>query len=630
MTEFIEFLKKHTVIPHLMNIYDINLIKEEERNIFKRILEGLQDNNQAQKLRGNVDLVGMLYESYIPQVERKLLGQFYTPFQVVDYILNSISYNYTESIENKKLIDISCGSGSFIIRAINRLVKKLIKSYNIDNISEINFKDAKIVILQIKESITGIDINPIACILCQINIIFSLLDLIKIIYEQEEDYELPIFDIHNLSTLEFNFSEKYDYVVGNPPYVFIRDIPLEERKLIETGDFDTNKGQYDYYQLFIEIGIKILKNQGFLGYIVPDSLLALSNRDIIRKYIYDSTKIKEIIHAGSQFEDPVVSSVILILQKEILQGVREENLIKIPKFNSISKLNTQILQKKVKEWDYKFLINLSQKDTDILEYLNSKFPKLKDLMIDPRFEIVISRGVELGKDGRIIYCDNCKQYYPLPKSKLQCIKCSNDFNVNAIEQIVVDEIPQELEENYKPYLFSLNRYQVKERKYIDITKEGINYKDISLYINRIVVRQLSQDNLICATFDENSITSQSFYNLKIIHSQLPEFNNFYLLGLLNSLLLSYYFIKSFGSYKKLFPRILIEKLKTLPMKIPESEKEMDISKIIEDDVRRVLNSDTLKKEEIIRLQNKIDLNVFNLFQISKSNQDYISKSILDK
>jgi len=273
---------------------------------------------------------------------------------------------------------------------------------------------------------------------------------------------------------------------------------------------------------------------------------------------------------------------------------------------------------------------LSQKDTDILEYLNSKFPKLKDLIIDPRFDIIISRGVELGKDGKVVYCDNCKQYYPLPKSGLRCNECYNNFKTNTIEQIVVDEIPQELEENYKPYLFSLNRYHVKERKHIDITKKGINYKDLSLYKNRIVVRQISQENLICATFDENSITSQSFYNLKIIHSLLPEFNNFYLLGLLNSQLLSYYFLKSFSSYKKLFPRILIEKLKALPMKIPVSERERNISKIIEDKVRRLLSPDKLKKEEIIRLQNKIDLNVFNLFQISKKNQDYISKSFQDE
>ena len=116
-----------------------------------------------------------------------------------------------------------------------------------------------------------------------------------------------------IDAMIINKPEQYDFIVGNPPYLFIRDIPKVQRQIIKNMNFLTGQGQYDYFQIFIELGIKLLKNRGILGYIVPDSLLALSNRSKIRKYIFDTTIIKEIYHSGPKFEDPVVSNIILIL-----------------------------------------------------------------------------------------------------------------------------------------------------------------------------------------------------------------------------------------------------------------------------------------------------------------------------
>ena len=141
--------------------------------------------------------------------------------------------------------------------------------------------------------------------------------------------------------------------------MFIRDIPSEHKKLIATRTLKTNKGQYDYYQIFLELGIKFLKNGGKLGYIIPDSLLALSHRSIARKYIYDTTKIKEIYYTGPKFDDPVVSNIIIILKKEVNKHKREENSIKIKLTDEQEK---QIPQISIKRWDFKFLIHLNEMD----------------------------------------------------------------------------------------------------------------------------------------------------------------------------------------------------------------------------------------------------------------------------
>ncbi|MHA1486664.1 MAG: Eco57I restriction-modification methylase domain-containing protein, partial [Promethearchaeota archaeon] len=200
----------------------------------------------------------------VPHSQRKTTGEFFTPIQVVGYILKSVGYTEQHDIQDKNLIDLSCGSGSFIIQAINILTKKLITLNNSEETAELSAKQAEQIINKIKDNIFGIDINPIACILCQINIYFALFSLIRIITKNNKNYDMPIFNIFNNDAFQLNFNNEYDYVVGNPPYLFIRSIPQEYRNFIEKLPLETNKGQYDYYQIFIELGIKSLKKNGLL------------------------------------------------------------------------------------------------------------------------------------------------------------------------------------------------------------------------------------------------------------------------------------------------------------------------------------------------------------------------------
>ena len=628
MQDFIDYLENEKIIRGLKEYYRHGIINQNSEVFLNRIIKNLRSlknfkNSQKDLIlfdvnTQNFDVFSTIYEKTRNHKEKKKLGEFYTPTQVVNYILDAVGYNYLNKIETKKIIDISCGSGSFIIQAIRILIKRYLEIYKRKEISELTVDEAKAIISTVKKNISGIDINWIACILCQINIYFVLFDILGIIRKSELDYHLPQFNIKNFNALTIDNTEKYNYVVGNPPYLFIRDIPSDQRQFIENSNFETNDGQYDLYQIFMELGIKILKNRGLFGYIVPDSLLALSYRSIIRKFIYNNTKIKEIYHTGPKFNDPIVSNIIIILQKEANILERKKNQIKLKVLNNPEKI---IPQEIIEKWDYKFLIHLNGTDISIIDHLNTNFPKLNDLNKKNEFKFVMSRGVELTKTGEIIFCETCKKYSPVPKKILKCHECNSPLNKQNIEKIIYDTLPEDTtNENYKLYLYSINRYEKTQYKYIDISKTGINYKDLNYYEDRIIIRQISQNNKICATYDKNlSLTSQSFYNLKIEKSIIPEFNNFYLLGILNSNLLSYYFIKSFGSYKQLFPRILIEKIKDFPIKIPISDKEKEKGEKIVELVKKILKN--INKLE--NLQKKIDSLVFDLYQISDKDRKYI-------
>ncbi|MFX1593069.1 MAG: Eco57I restriction-modification methylase domain-containing protein [Promethearchaeota archaeon] len=628
MQDFIDYLEKENVIRNLAQFYKVDLNGHFNGVFLNKIIESLSSlNNGEMKMKDsissdldilNLDLFSKLYERTRIHKEKKKFGEFYTPTPVVKYILDAVDYNALKDIEIKKIVDISCGSGSFIIQIIRILVKRCLKLYKKERTSDLTVEEAKNIIFTVKKNIFGIDINPIACILCQINMYYTLFDLLNFILSTEPDYRLPLFNIKNFNALTIDGKEKYDFVIGNPPYLFIRDIPADQRQLIEIYNFETNDGQYDYYQLFIELGIRVLVNGGMLGYIVPDSLLALSNRSIIRKYIYSHTKIKEIYHTGPKFTDPIVSNIIIILEKENNLSKRKTNKIKLKLSNQHEII---IPQNIIKKWSYKFLIHLNETDIAILEHLSTNFPKLKDLYKKYDIRLALSRGVELTKTGKIIFCEKCNKYLPIPQKRLKCNICNSELNEKNIEKIIFEAIPVNvIKENFQLFLYSIKRYQKTQYKYIDTSKVGINYKEFSLYEDRVVIRQLSQNNKICATYDKNlSLTSQSFYNLKINQSPISEFNNFYLLGLFNSLLFSYFFIKSFGTYKKLFPRILIEKIKDFPIKVPISNKEKEnIKKIIENAKLILKNPD-----ELDHLQESIDLLVFDLYQISENNRKYI-------
>lgn len=55
----------------------------------------------------DTDVIGKLYEQFIGKEERILLGQVYTPDEVIDYILTRVGYTLDADLKNKKIIDIS-------------------------------------------------------------------------------------------------------------------------------------------------------------------------------------------------------------------------------------------------------------------------------------------------------------------------------------------------------------------------------------------------------------------------------------------------------------------------------------------------------------------------------------------
>ena len=121
------------------------------------------------------------------------------------------------------------------------------------------------------------------------------------------------WNIIHANYLHLKLSEKFSYILGNPPYIMYREISKAEKKFIRNNYAVCKKGKFDYYYAFIEKSLMELKSDGKLVYIIPNSVYknvyANEVRDLMKPYlreIYDYTIEKK-------FPGITTSSNIIVL-----------------------------------------------------------------------------------------------------------------------------------------------------------------------------------------------------------------------------------------------------------------------------------------------------------------------------
>ena len=273
----------------------------------------------------DTDLIGKLYENFITKKEKILLGQVYTPDEVIDYILNNVGYTIYANIENKKIIDISCGSGAFIIRAANILIKNLkMKKY-----------ENSFILKTLQKNICGLDINPFALKLAELNMLLVTFELLWEMKKYNPLFKVQRFNlfitnsvdkkdpddketIYYLKNKIGEFANGFDFVVGNPPYLEAKKMPEQLKKICRANFPDTAKGAFDLYFCFIRMGLELLSKEGKLGYIIPNKLQVLKSARWLRKYILDNFSIEEITDISNLkvFKNISVYPILLFIENQ--------------------------------------------------------------------------------------------------------------------------------------------------------------------------------------------------------------------------------------------------------------------------------------------------------------------------
>jgi type I restriction-modification system DNA methylase subunit len=315
--------------------------------------------NQYDFSRMQQDVFKHVYQFHMDMDERRRIGEYYTPDEVVGYILDKVGYTSTRDLRGLRLLDPACGSGTFLVEAVNRL-----KNLGLGlSAKEIMFMTAGRP-GQRRElgCIFGFDILPFPVYLSESNLLFLLLGEIQKARKEDATFVLDKFQIYrtdslelpsqdrrlDASTLGLEFeeeeiwmakSQKYDFIVANPPYVEVERLKDQKKSIISTlkNKFpgvlkgqSLTPGRLELFIAFLAFGISWLQEKGRLGFIVSSKFLTTKNGEWLRRLILNTCVIEEIVDLTrvSVFAQSVYP-IILMIQRNADSNIRNENRIKI-------------------------------------------------------------------------------------------------------------------------------------------------------------------------------------------------------------------------------------------------------------------------------------------------------------
>ena len=205
-------------------------------------------------------------ELLIPKKDRELNGAFFTPEYVVNKIINEVNPEPGESC-----VDLSCGCGAFLIRLLEHFKVKFKKSFK----------------ATLQENIFGYDILDYNILRTKILITIRALEEGEII--DESDFNLEVVD-----SLRKQWDQKFNVIVGNPPYVKFQDLSEENRLFLKSWE-TIDKGTYNLYFAFFELGFKLLGDNGRLGYITPNNYFTSLAGETLRSFFMDKKAVYKIL-----------------------------------------------------------------------------------------------------------------------------------------------------------------------------------------------------------------------------------------------------------------------------------------------------------------------------------------------
>jgi type I restriction-modification system DNA methylase subunit len=331
---------------------------------FKVLIEGLYEKRGGY-VRYNfnaidADVLGTVYEQYLGQVmadsqaaeveekraKRKAQGIYYTPTFVVKYIVQQTLGRYLEEQGYQpsrplRVLDMACGSGSFLIEAFDVLDRYLARQRGQVRGEREDVIDYARRMEILSQNIYGVDKDEQAVAVARLNLLLKALhtrDKLPMLENIRCGDSLISGPPQELQAAfgkdwrdkkPFNwqaeFSEVmkgggFDVIVGNPPYV--RQAILGEAfKAYAQKKFATYAGTADLCVYFIERAMSLLKPGGILGYIVSNKWMRSNYGKALREFLAAQTTLLEIIDFGELpvFQTAATFPAIIIARKQPTQ-----------------------------------------------------------------------------------------------------------------------------------------------------------------------------------------------------------------------------------------------------------------------------------------------------------------------
>ncbi len=595
-----------------------------------------------------VEILGYAYEQFLgkiirltathhavieekPEV-RKAGGVYYTPDYIVNYIVQStvgqlIENKTPEEISQIKILDPSCGSGSFLLGAYQYLLDYHLKYYNTESArfqnsgcfknpltpqGELSSQEKKRILLN---NIFGLDIDTQAVEVTKLSLLLKALEgetetsiqtSLQIFNERalpniesnvqcgnsliapdfyhdglfltpKEERKINVFDWRMTFTDVFK-QNGFDCVIGNPPYgaELMKAEQMYLEKKYKIGNTDTAA-------LFLMQAKILLKNNGLNMYIIPKSFTFASNWTKARDVLLSD--INEIVDCSKVWKEVKLEMCICKSQKNSATTTFDSCVRKDFAFIKIGKIEKKLCEQ------FNFILNgLSEEEINVGLKIKKQEKVLNDFVKNQRGDMFQKHISESG-----------------------------DFHVLGGKQI------------QRYYLSKTTKGKVKKQYVID---DKAYIKENSILVQRIVAHVMNPKPriIITATVPEQ-LENDNFVIVDTINQlqNICEYNSKFILGILNSNLISWY------GYRFIFANAI----RTMQFDNPTTEKipfpNLDLKKKTDKKLHDLLvklvetmlelyrrKQDSNLQTEIDTLQrridytdNEIDRIVFQLYELSE-------------
>ncbi len=314
-------------------------------------------------------------------------------------------------------------------------------------------------------------------------------------------------------------SALFDCVIGNPPYVLCQPGSTEESLLAYYKRYAVASYKIDLFHLFFEKSINLLKQDGLMGYITPNTYLTNMYMKVLRQFILQNCDINNVVIHDKVFDTASVDVATIILSK----FKEKDHLISIEK--TVKSIFSNIGTKAQSEWE---------NDEECMFNVNT----------DTYVKIDKANCTTLGEIASVTFGLQTKD--------------KNTF---------VKESP--LSEEWEPCYTGkdIQRYYLSNAKLYFLNnpqkvKAGGSWNMDIHHSKKIVIRQIGAPEPVVAYDDYGYATLNTMYSVVLLNTS---YSIFYVLAILNSKLLKEYWLATYSDNKELFPKIKGYQLKELPI-----------------------------------------------------------------
>jgi type I restriction-modification system DNA methylase subunit len=631
-------------------------------DIFGGICERLASVNTPYDFNSiPIHILGSIYERFLGKVivatakrvrveekpeVRKAGGVYYTPEYISHYIVENtvgklIAGRTPAEIATMHFADIACGSGSFLLCIYDLLLQYNGSYYNAlpelektravkrgdciehDGKLYLSLRKKREILLN---NIYGVDIDAQATEVTQFSLFLRLLqdettvstrqylldfqqvaqlkkllpDLSKNIVCGNSLVGRDLFGDDERKINPMNFEDAFpdimkrggfDAIVGNPPYVRPHNLTSTMKQLL-WARYRTFVAKSDLYSCFMERGLGLTRYGGLFSFIVPQTWTSLESFTSIRRFILQNAHVRKLVQLPKRvFAKATVETCIFVFERHPAGKVLSDNPITVESLNTDAQTHfvREFPQKHIEEaYLYNFQLYARNETRGILDK-------------------VMSRGKPLGQLVKFLYgfktADDTKFIH-----KTKQFKESRWFIRSAAIQRYFYTPPEEYVW-YVPDIMIKNASTARPGEAARFESE------------KVMVARMGKS--LVATYDQGGLYVKDAMFL------LPKdqrHNLKYLLGLVNSRLLNYFYREFFVTIDILKNALLSLPIRTIDFTDSADQARHDkIVRLVEAMLKAkqelaVAKTDkdkTYYKNKCVSLDRQIDLIVYDLYGLTE-------------